>query len=77
MEGIATRGAFELNLQWVEKYGVSSNLAFNVDFFKVLNSEVLDNARATQVAATINRDVDVYSTEINWMIIDQEMVYLT
>ena len=56
---------------------MSSNLAFNVDFFKVLNSEVLDNARATQVAATINRDVDVYSTEINWMIIDQEMVYLT
>ena len=49
---------------------MSSNLAFNVDFFKVLNSEVLDNARATQAAANIIRDVDVYSTEINCMIIE-------
>ena len=53
---------------------MSSNLTIDVDYFKVLTSEVMDHARATQVAATINRDVDVYSTEINCMIIDQEVV---
>ena len=49
---------------------MSSNLTIDVDYFKVLTSEVMDHARATQVAATINRDVDVYSTEINCMIIE-------